>query len=1065
MDKIVEVNQNPSQLSHLQTTLSNLAFADLDHDFTESGLLNASNRETAELASHNGIPKVTTKQYDEDKVMSHIIQANGNTDGRQIIRNLSRSATETRIDNLSTGFYSDDRSMFHSLHNYSVHKIPLEDDNFTQKFIEAQPGGGKQYIALVIDTDKKFIRNLKKGGTTGFTIYNLMTPEVISDPAGKPNPYEKSSFGGDVASNGIKLVSYVQGDVEDMVYRSYKLKPTGSYDEMFYSNYSFSLSPIMSKYIGKTEQYDARLTVSNGKKSFPIENIKQANSKNALTELLFPILNRFMGRSNTDEDKFDFNRYVQQKRSGDWLQALACLHAKTHTYTEILPNRGTNRRLPDDCPIYFVSIDRIAVSYALLLGINVIYLDYAENVIMFKNKADPNIQGGRIYEEALFSTLKEKYFNGESSEFNDLLDFNRRYVEIYNTVEEKYRVAFEDACDRFLTDLNGLNESNIFQNYEKKVSEKLTGIVSMYRGAVSLAFVEKNVLNVKKCLDEIKESKSVMNGEYDPKKHKAILEFNRHLSVLVDIYERYNTIGNIETEIQETTKKIPNLREYIAVGKIVDSPYTLGNQAFVYQQLAESFDNRIVEITSGSETANVDINIFLPYIQSLSAKEQELLRDVTYKLIDCNRLYLSAITGNSSSGFMNTVRRMVRGNGPTPQQLFYNRMTNFIYESLIFIQRGEPLRKSIRPDEMIYSNCSDDVIVELDFNNVARGESAPSNTSVRGGEYIKGSGKRARSNSNRSRSVRSAKRMKIGFDTYEQTSSVYRKLLTYQVIEASSENKFDALAFHPCLPIYILLSSIYDSFMKSETDASQCISVLKSMIKDISFTEENVDYSHAIGLGLRTLFFMSPTNDVLYSSAIKLFKGSEKSKEQQRDLLSYCSSLTWQYMGYVNLNKNESLREKEHLEHPDFIEFVGKHFGNVDSDRTVTQKNILSLMREVSRKIKTEKQQVYAKYELPIIGKISSVKNISAVKRSNSNKMNISAPVTGIKKTAKRSNKTAKRSNKTAKHITNKTAKRSNKSTRRINKTRRNITMNRMNQPIPVDLIKRTMSSAWMPPF
>jgi hypothetical protein len=91
---------------------------------------------------------------------------------------------------------------------------------------------------------------------------------------------------------------------------------------------------------------------------------------------------------------FNFNSKVQQKRGGDWFQVLACHDAKNRVYTQILPDTGRRTVSGDDLgPVYFVTHDRIAVSYALLNGVNVIYLDYWGRVYVFKNNSDAFFNG------------------------------------------------------------------------------------------------------------------------------------------------------------------------------------------------------------------------------------------------------------------------------------------------------------------------------------------------------------------------------------------------------------------------------------------------------------------------------------------------------------------------------------------------------------------------------------------------------------------------------------------------------------------------------------------------
>lgn len=64
---------------------------------------------------------------------------------------------------------------------------------------------------------------------------------------------------------------------------------------------------------------------------------------------------------------------------------------KNRAYTQILPNADRSKpfTLHENCPVYLVTHDQIAVAFALSNGINVIYMNYHGLIYVFKNMADP----------------------------------------------------------------------------------------------------------------------------------------------------------------------------------------------------------------------------------------------------------------------------------------------------------------------------------------------------------------------------------------------------------------------------------------------------------------------------------------------------------------------------------------------------------------------------------------------------------------------------------------------------------------------------------------------------
>jgi len=103
---------------------------------------------------------------------------------------------------------------------------------------------------------------------------------------------------------------------------------------------------------------------------------------------------------------FLFNTKFQQKRSGDWLQVVACLLLKSRKL-KYIPQKGPaianiEQKITD---IYFVTHDRIALAFALLCGVQCIYTHaQTKSVYVFK-EASPESVAAR---EVEIAALKQK---------------------------------------------------------------------------------------------------------------------------------------------------------------------------------------------------------------------------------------------------------------------------------------------------------------------------------------------------------------------------------------------------------------------------------------------------------------------------------------------------------------------------------------------------------------------------------------------------------------------------------------------------------------------------------
>jgi hypothetical protein len=185
--------------------------------------------------------------------------------------------------------------------------------------------------------------------------YFIKSREEFNDPAPKLGEIKESD------TSAVRITTVYDTKKEEIQYPSTldypeKNRATIPTPYLFYSIYTVSLTPVQENSLSLKFSKDGDI-----KKSIDIHKNQTANA-NAITNIS-EILKTLDARN--DPENILYHTLLQQKRSGDWLQVLACLD--TGRYPELPPNTRT----------MLVTNDIIAVSYSLLMGVDVVftYLD------------------------------------------------------------------------------------------------------------------------------------------------------------------------------------------------------------------------------------------------------------------------------------------------------------------------------------------------------------------------------------------------------------------------------------------------------------------------------------------------------------------------------------------------------------------------------------------------------------------------------------------------------------------------------------------------------------------
>jgi len=340
--------------------------------------------------------------------------------------------------------------------------------------------------AIIIDaTAVSILTILKKGApvmdgpSTRKKIYYVLTPEVVNDPAGKTSVAEKifdptsSTY-----KNGVELIGCEPNVPESINYNySYdrhintglllKSKSTNPYDK-FFSAFNFQLSELQRNRKGKKTEYTTNLLIKSNDKRIPVpEDVPDSKKKNNigfLTSLIKNAISTLNKKEDSLTNRFLFNTKLQQKRSGDWLQVLACTLLKSRALKQYNPPGTAPREQSIEkniTKVYFVTHDRVALAFALLLGVECIYThSRTKSCYIFKSASPADVQAANAAflqnKKDELSEILTKITNSRSDFFEYQTPQHERYVQFRDAnIINKYPQAIASIGDKYNSLFNG----------------------------------------------------------------------------------------------------------------------------------------------------------------------------------------------------------------------------------------------------------------------------------------------------------------------------------------------------------------------------------------------------------------------------------------------------------------------------------------------------------------------------------------------------------------------------------------------------------------------------------
>jgi len=712
-----------------QSRLASLTRSDAHHDLGAVFKDTTYNKDLDIQKAYNaGIPKPATEAYHEGEAFASVVMS-ADFQGTTIQVQDDPKAEDKLLEALNavpdcTAGYNGSYSVFNigvpsmPIFKYKVVKFitqcsnnsgfkitkpdgtpgTLEDiackTNFGKTFVEnTKLGEDEQEAAIIVDfSQHHFIEDLTLGEESQFKVHYLMTPEVVNDPAGKPNVNNKSLFGN--KNTGVKLISYVETSDAITSYTKFDYTDPNTANN-FFSNYDFTLSPI--KQIITKQKAEKLITTLNIKYDTPTgkpltDTIEDSKGENSITTVT-GYLKKLMEQIKIKVDNavtFNFNSKIQQKRGGDWFQALSCIDARNRYIRQILPFESKETiQLKQSCPVYLVTHDRIAVSFALLNGVNVIYLDYYGRIFIFKNASDRTLKGsGKSMENLLFNGIKDKWFK-ENGEMEDQLYQLLATANKYNEDRDVYLNTglgtskgklndFENMCNNMVTTFNTLNLTgkNPVIKFQKDVKSNLQ---NLFMAAVELAFIKINLIDIKNDIEFINNNSNLFAFDFDEDDENLKIKINTYSKALNNIKGVQDKFGILPSQSSFTQAfanwingNVTKLDVYKSAKKVLDdfNPDSPETSIFDFNRLLSFFSK------DRTEERKTDSNIFLPFIQDIYLQNKNNLLSVLNALTPKLEQYIA---------FVNAENLREPSRGLHPNKVFYNKLANLLYESFIFI--------------------------------------------------------------------------------------------------------------------------------------------------------------------------------------------------------------------------------------------------------------------------------------------------------------------------------------------------------------------------------------------
>ena len=531
--------------------------------------------------------------------------------------------------------------------------------------------------ALVIDATAVSILDILKSGTYAEgeqkpTIYYAYVPEVVNDPAGK-TPVDSSVFKG---PNGVNLVPCLSNTPPSFNY-NYSFNDSFTGDDLknnnktaykkFFTRYNFQLSELQIQQKGKKLEYTTNLLVTSSDKN--TENIIDSKKKNNIPFLKSILINtiKLLGVKQKVPDSkaiFLFNTKFQQKRSGDWLQVLACLLLRSRSlkanYGKGPAVENIQNKITD---VYFVTHDRIALAFALLCGVECIYTHAKTKAVYIFKQSSPEQLKGRnaallLKKIERVTTLQLIIGQGDNSSSIGG-EYRNKYIN-FNTAMQFYDKYRNDniinLCTKEITNISA--PASIFEpSFDRFNAEDFSTFTSnLFCLCLMYNFLLLNFPDIQKQFDAIAIKVAALRGLIPVVRVINDLQ-SEQANEIINLYDE--VMANVEIFYVTITKYYPTNKDPIAINKDTTlsslkktATFKLASGWLWSNTIGNSRTwNAFTSIIGKAESYNSDKNAFLYNLDLLPTEIKTFISLKYSKILDRlneadieNKLYENANT-------------------------------------------------------------------------------------------------------------------------------------------------------------------------------------------------------------------------------------------------------------------------------------------------------------------------------------------------------------------------------------------------------------------------------------
>lgn len=614
-----QTKTNPNFMQHL----ANLAASDSKHDFGQEYVKIKDDNLISNIYN-TGIPTPFINVYDESGSVKSVLQNDDKT--LQAIFGQNKTADfDIKYLNQESGKV---------LHRYTGIKEYIKNDGVYNQGGEFVEKCQLLDSILVIDFNQNGFLSMLKNGKSDpeKKMYYVMVPELENDPAGK-TPVDDKLF---TRETGVDLRSMLDITNKTIVYNEYDMN-SEVFSNNFFSNYNFQLSPITSTkgISGKVTSKSVSLNIFKNNKlggdilnQAEIKNCKKENSIDSLLKFLKNFFKIISGSKSSDStSNFNYNVKLQQKRSGDWFQVLACLdiyNRKFKDYND--PNKDINFTKQNN-NVYFVTHDQIACAYALIMGVNIIFINEKNayvltNVETVANDVSPLERLFNNYQPNIWSSNEEK-----NVQFTEM----REFLDKYRLLRDNYLKNYENAINKAVENLYNKiippppASPLLTCNNKEEADSYMEIIKNLFHNCVLYCNIKMSLPDPTDIISDLK------NDEYLDAFKEYNVSNNDKINIVVNSYNKAISIKNQHGQVKESivwqSSKWENLLK----------------KSDAYTSVSDWVWKKKISIriksffTSGTTGRNNDIYLFLSFIDTIDdsiAKQVTEVFDKYRQIVD-----------------------------------------------------------------------------------------------------------------------------------------------------------------------------------------------------------------------------------------------------------------------------------------------------------------------------------------------------------------------------------------------------------------------------------------------